>query len=92
MPETLPAALAYHVPATLVEAQARIAALEAELALARTAATVAAQQRAFYETILHSLPAEIGVVDTEFRFQYLNPAAMPSAAARRADRGPAGPV
>ena len=87
MPETLPGPFALEAPATLAEATARIAALEQELALARGEAMAAAQQRTFYEAILHSLPAEIGVVDTEFRFQYLNPAAMADPAARQAAQG-----
>ncbi|WP_216679537.1 PAS domain-containing hybrid sensor histidine kinase/response regulator [Hymenobacter siberiensis] len=87
MPEMLPAATAIEAPATLAGAAARIAALEEALALARQEAAAAAQQRDFYETILHSLPSEIGVVDTEFRFQYLNPAAMADAAARQAAQG-----
>ena len=87
MPETLPAAVTAEAPATLAEAIARIAALEQALALAREEGTVAAQQRDFYAAILHGLPAEIGVVDTKFRFQYLNPVAMPDPAARQAAIG-----
>jgi PAS domain S-box-containing protein len=87
MPETLPAAMPPEAVATLAEAQDRIAALEAELVRAREEAEAVAQQRDFLETILHSLPAEIGVVDTELRFQYLNPAAMADPAARQAAQG-----
>ena len=87
MPEMSSVALAIEAPATLAGATARIAALEEALALARQEATNAAQQRDFYEAILHSLPAEIGVVDPELRFQYLNPAAMADAAARQAAQG-----
>ncbi|GAB2854025.1 PAS domain-containing sensor histidine kinase [Hymenobacter ruber] len=87
MPDTLPAITTLEAPATLAEATARIAALEAELALARQKASSAAQQLAFCETILNSLPAEIGVVDAELRFRYLNPAAMADPAARQAAQG-----
>ncbi|MBH8570661.1 PAS domain-containing protein [Microvirga sp. STS02] len=87
MPDTLPAITSLEASATLAEATARIAALEKELALAREQDSSAAQQLAFYETILNSLPAEIGVVDAELRFQYLNPAAMADPAARQAAQG-----
>ncbi|WP_460609767.1 ATP-binding protein [Hymenobacter terrigena] len=79
--------MSLEAPATLAEATARIAALEQELARVREEAVATTQQRDFYEAILHSLPAEIGVVDTELRFQYLNPTAMADPAARQAAQG-----
>ncbi|MCI1186925.1 ATP-binding protein [Hymenobacter sp. DH14] len=44
-------------------------------------------QRAFYETILHSLPAEVAVVGADRRYQYLNPATLADPALRQAALG-----
>ena len=41
-----------------------------------------AEQRAFYEAILHDLPAEVFVIDPQSRYRFLNPAAVPDAALR----------
>ncbi|MDO7846659.1 PAS domain-containing protein [Hymenobacter sp. M29] len=35
------------------------------------------EQKQFYESILNELPAEIFVVDPEYRYRYVNPAAVP---------------
>ncbi|SFQ22908.1 PAS domain-containing protein [Hymenobacter arizonensis] len=40
------------------------------------------EQQRFYETILNELPAEIFVVDEEYRYRFVNPAAVPDAALR----------
>ena len=41
-----------------------------------------AEQRAFYEAILHNLPAEVFVIDPQGRYQFVNPAAVPDVALR----------
>ena len=41
-----------------------------------------AAQRTFYETILNNLPVEVSVVDANYRYQYLNPQAVPNPAHR----------
>jgi PAS domain S-box-containing protein len=40
------------------------------------------EQQEFYESILNELPAEIFVVDPEYHYQYVNPAAVPDAELR----------
>ena len=40
-------------------------------------------QRVFYEHILHNVPADIMVYDTEQRFVYINPVAVPDAEVRK---------
>jgi PAS domain S-box-containing protein len=57
------------------------------LYLVETTARVHAEQRAheqqhFYESILNELPAEIFVVDPQYRYQFVNPAAVPDAELR----------
>ncbi|MBF9238480.1 PAS domain-containing protein [Hymenobacter sp. BT683] len=41
------------------------------------------EQERFYETILNELPAEVFVVDQHYRYQFVNPAAVPDAALRQ---------
>ncbi|MDO7853206.1 PAS domain-containing protein [Hymenobacter convexus] len=41
------------------------------------------EQKQFYESILNELPAEIFVVDPEYRYRYVNPAAVPDPALRQ---------
>ena len=74
--EVMPVVDKHYVNLYLVDITARQAA-EAQLAT----------QRAFYEAILHSLPAEVVVVDADFRYRFLNPAAQPDAATRQAALG-----
>ncbi|MBD2721720.1 PAS domain-containing protein [Hymenobacter armeniacus] len=40
------------------------------------------EQQEFYESILNELPAEIFVVDSGYRYRYVNPAAVPDAETR----------
>ncbi len=41
------------------------------------------EQERFYETILNELPAEVFVVDQEYRYRFVNPAAVPDAELRQ---------
>ncbi|MBO2011080.1 ATP-binding protein [Hymenobacter negativus] len=41
------------------------------------------EQQQFYESILNELPAEVFVVDPQYRYQFVNPAAVPDAALRQ---------
>ncbi|OGX82828.1 hypothetical protein BEN47_18135 [Hymenobacter lapidarius] len=41
------------------------------------------KQQRFYETILHELPAEVFVVDPEYRYCFANPTAVPDAELRQ---------
>ncbi|MCC3155424.1 PAS domain-containing protein [Hymenobacter sp. BT770] len=41
------------------------------------------EQQRFYETILNELPAEVFVVDHQYRYQFVNPAAVPDAELRQ---------
>ncbi|ALW84633.1 hypothetical protein AUC43_05780 [Hymenobacter sedentarius] len=41
------------------------------------------EQQRFYETILNELPAEVFVVDHQYRYRFVNPAAVPDAELRQ---------
>lgn len=74
---------------SLATAEARIAALEQQrddatnaLLLTEQAAQKLHEQCSFYETVLEQIPVSVAVVDTEFRYLYLNPAVEPDPKAR----------
>ncbi|MDO7877462.1 PAS domain-containing protein [Hymenobacter sp. ASUV-10] len=70
--------------AALAAAEARIAALEQQrdnvanaLMLNQQEAQKLFERCHFYETVLEQIPVAVAVVDTEFRYLYLNPAVEP---------------
>jgi PAS domain S-box-containing protein len=74
-----------HAETALVAAEVRIAALEQALTASTTVARLLTddatqrlnEQRAFYETVMEQVPLALAVVDSEFRYLFVNPAVEP---------------
>ncbi|OUJ69491.1 PAS domain-containing hybrid sensor histidine kinase/response regulator [Hymenobacter crusticola] len=72
-----------HAEAALTAAEATSRVLEQQLAAATRQTHQLAEQKRFFETILAHLPKAVAVLDADFRYVFINPAAEPDPVIRQ---------